>query len=278
MNNLEKYKECLNSIDLEVSRKDYLKKKIIINHEKKKKRKHIIYSLVIIFSIFLVNLCIAHADTIKNSINKVITKVINSSNSNGSNFDYYKIESDAIKELNYDANLRDPKCHKPINNYEGISDGDECYSLYSYEELEKELGIKLLKNDLFKDNRIILNKVSRIDEKIAYIKLLMPNPMEGKKNSNKTTDVFVEIAMRTKYNENKNNSIWTSILSSKENIREYNIKSINNKAYGTANNRFTQNVFILHDDIIYRLRISLNSDSLDNPDKEVQRILDAFYY
>lgn len=279
MKNFEKkYKNRLDSIDFSNERKDYLKSGIIEGYRKKEIRNNMIFSVLIIFCVLLIGTGIAYADDIKDSINKVITKIYNGKSSNGSNFTNYKIESDAIKELNYDANLRDPKCDKPINDYEGISENDECYSLYSYEELEKELGIKLLKNDLFKDNRIILNKVSRVDGKISYIKLRMPNPMEGKMNSNQTTDVFVEIAMRTKYNNNKNNNIWQSILSSEKNIREYDIKSINDKAYGTASNRFTQNVFILHDDVVYRLRISLCNDCLENPDKEVQRILDAFHY
>lgn len=279
MNNLEKkYKEKINSIDLPNERKDYLKGKLIKEYRKKEKIKNFFLSSLIVFSILLVGTGIAYADDIKNSINKVITKIYNGKSSNGSNFTNYKIESDAIKDLNYDANLRDPKCEKPINDYEGINENDECYSLYSYEELESELGIQLLKNDLFKDNRIILNKVSRIDGKISYIKLRMPNPMKGKMNSNESTDVLVEIAIRTKYNKNNNNNIWETILPSEKNIREYNIESIKCKVYGTASNRFTQNVFILHDDIVYRLRISIGKNALDNPDKEVQRILDAFHY
>lgn len=189
----ENYKNNLNRIEFSNDRKNDLKDKIILNYKKKEKRKNVVFSILIVFSILLVGTSITYADDIKYGINKVITKIYNGKSNDGSKYTNYKIESDAIVELNYDAILRDPKCEKIIDDYAGISNNDECYSLYSYEELEKELGIKLLKNDLFINNSLILNEVSRVDEKISYIKLRMPNPMNIKKESLDSTKIWVEI-------------------------------------------------------------------------------------
>ncbi len=54
--------------------------------------------------------------------------------------------------------------------------------IYTYEELEKVLGIEiLLKNDLFKDNRIVVTKISVRMKKISYLRFSMPNPMDAEK-------------------------------------------------------------------------------------------------
>ncbi len=279
MNRLKKeYIDNINNIIFTDEKNNYLKKETINRYKKKKKKENIVFSLMIMISILLIGTGVSYAEEIRDTINKVIIKINNTKTKSESNYTEYKIESTSKKELNYEANLKEPKCEKVINDYIGISENDECYSLYTYEELEKELGIKLLKNDLFKDNRMILIKVSRVDGKISYIKLRMPNPMNGEKNSNKSTKVWVEIAMRTKYNTNNIDTIWEANLSSDKNVREYNMASINNKAYGTANSRYTQNVFIVDDDIAYRLRIFIGNEYLDNPNEEVQRILDAFHY
>ena len=174
--------------------------------------------------------------------------------------------------------LRESTCQNYIGSCDIIDTIDECYSIYTYEELEKALGIEILKNDLFKDNRIVVTKISRKDEKISYLRFSMPNPMDAEKNSRKTTKIYMEIIMRTKYNTSNNDTIWEANLSSEKNIKEYYIKSINDKAYIFYTFSHTQSVFIIHDDILYRLKISIGDDYSSNPDKAVQKILEAFHY
>ena len=215
---------------------------------------------------------------IKASISKVITKISNRTTSNGSTYTNFKLESGARKKLNYDAVLRESTCQHQVASCDTVDAIDKCYSIYTYDELEKALGIEILKNDLFKDNRIVVTKVSRKDEKISYLRFSMPNPMDVEKNSGKTTKVYMEIIMRTKYNTSSTDTIWEANLSSEKNIKEYYIKSINDKAYIFYTFSHTQSVFIIHDDILYRLKISIGDDYSSNPDKAVQKILEAFHY
>ena len=231
-----------------------------------------------IFSILIIGTGITYANDIKASISEVITKINNRTTSNGSTYTNFKLESKARKKLNYDAVLRESTCQNYIGSCDTIDAIDECYSIYTYEELEKALGIEILKNDLFKDNRIVVTKISRKDEKISYLRFSMPNPMDAEKNSRKTTKIYMEIIMRTKYNTSNNDTIWEANLSSEKNIKEYYIKSINDKAYIFYTFSHTQSVFIIHDDILYRLKISIGDDYSSNPDKAVQKILEAFHY
>ncbi len=90
----------------------------------------------------------------------------------------------------------------------------------------------------------------------------MPNPMDAEKNSRKTTKIYMEIIMRTKYNTSNNDTIWEANLSSEKNIKEYYIKSINDKACIFYTFSHTQSVFIIHDDILYRLKISIEMITL----------------
>ena len=230
------------------------------------------------FSILIIGTGITYANDIKASISKVITKISNRTTSNGSTYTNFKLESKARKKLNYDAVLRESTCQNYIGSCDTIDAIDECYSIYTYEELEKALGIEILKNNLFKDNRIVVTKISREDEKISYLRFSMLNPMDVEKNSGKTTKIYMEIIMRTKYNTSSNDTIWEANLSSEKNIKEYYIKSINDKAYIFYTFSHTQSVFIIHDDILYRLKISIGDDYSSNPDKAVQKILEAFHY
>ena len=279
MNKLkEKYIDNISNIVLTDERNDYLKLETINRYKKRKKQNKIVFSLIMIFSILIIGTGITYANDIKASISEVITKISNRTTSNGSTYTNFKLESKARKKLNYDAVLRESTCQNYIGSCDTIDAIYECYSIYTYEELEKTLGIEILKNDLFKDNRIVVTKISREDEKISYLRFSMPNPMDAEKNSRKATKIYMEIIMRTKYNTSNNDTIWEANLSSEKNIKEYYIKSINDKAYIFYTFSHTQSVFIIHDDILYRLKISIGDDYSSNPDKAVQKILEAFHY
>lgn len=279
MNKLkEKYIDNISNIVLTDERNEYLKLETINRYKKRKKQNKIVFSLIMIFSILIIGTGITYANDIKASISEVITKINNRTTSNGSTYTNFKLESKARKKLNYDAVLRESTCQNYIGSCDTIDAIDECYSIYTYEELEKTLGIEILKNDLFKDNRIVVTKISREDEKISYLRFSMPNPMDAEKNSRKATKIYMEIIMRTKYNTSNNDTIWEANLSSEKNIKEYYIKSINDKAYIFYTFSHTQSVFIIHDDILYRLKISIGDDYSSNPDKAVQKILEAFHY
>ena len=280
MNKLkQEYIDNISNIVLTDERNDYLRLETIKQYKKRKKKNRIMFSLIMIFSILLIGTGITYAEEIKDGISKVITKITNLKTQNDSYYTNYKLESEARKKLNYKANLNEPRCQRSFNLFENISDDDACYFAYTPEELENVLGIKILKNDFFKDNRMLLTKVSRTDGNISYIKLHMPNPMNTKFGVRNQTAVWLDVAMRTKYNDKNIDTVWEANVSSENNIHEYYIKAINEKAYATyVSPKSTQNIIIIHDNIAYRLKVHMGTDDSNDPFGTVQKILDGFHY
>lgn len=273
------YIDNIDKIILTDERNKYLKIQTINRYYKNKKKNSIIFCLVAAFSILIVSAGVTYAEEIKDGISKVITKITNLKTQNDSYYTNYKLESEARKELNYNANLNEPRCQRSFNLFENISDDDACYSAYTPEELADVLGIKILKNDFFTDNRMLLTKVSRVDGNISYIKLHMPNPMNTKFGVRNQTAVWLDVAMRTKYNDKNIDTVWEANVSSENNIHEYYIKAINEKAYATyVSPKSTQNIIIIHDNIAYRLKVHMGTEDANNPFGTVQKILDGFHY
>ena len=273
------YIDNIDKITLTDERIKYLKKQTISRYYKTKKKNSIMLCLIAAFSILIVSAGVTYAEEIKDGISKVITKITNLKTQNDSYYTNYKLESEARKELNYKANLNEPRCQRSFNLFENISDDDACYSAYTPEELSNVLGIKILKNDFFKDNRMLLTNVSRVDGNISYIKLHMPNPMNTKFGVRNQTAVWLDVAMRTKYNDKNIDTVWEANVSSENNIHEYYIKAINEKAYATyVSPKSTQNIIIIHDNIAYRLKVHMGTDDANDPFGTVQKILDAFHY
>ena len=93
------------------------------------------------------------------------------------------------------------------------------------------------------------------------------------------TAVWLDVAMRTKYNDKNIDTVWEANVSSENNIHEYYIKAINEKAYATyVSPKSTQNIIIIHDNIAYRLKVHMGTEDANDPFGTVQKILDAFHY
>lgn len=275
MNDLEnQFKQHFDNISWSAEKEKKIKSGIISGYKNKQKKRKIIFSLIFSLSMVLLGTGITYAAEIKESINKIITNISKEKTNTGLTYVNYKIQSDARKELNYDAKLSEPMCTKFVDEFLGISKDDECYSTYTYESLEQILGIKILKNDLFKHNEFILKQLLREDGKISFIELQMINPTDAKKNSVEIPQVYFKIYIRTKYSKSKNNLLWDVNLFSEDKVHEYNVKKLNTKAYGTNYTSYGRNVFLVYDDIIYRIKIATGKE----PDKDTQKILDAFHY
>lgn len=278
MNDLKaQFKKQFDKLDIPSEREEILKNQIIDGYKKKQRNKKVVFSILIVFSGLLLGTGIIYAKDIKANIDKIVTKISERKNSQGILYKNYKIESDARKELNYDAKLEEPKCDDYIDNFTGITEDNKCYTLYTYDELESELGIKLLKNDLFERNKFILKRVSRINGKISFIELQIKNPMNAKMNSSETTYITMSVYMLTKYHKSKNNKLW-EFNDTSDGIHEYYIKNLDTTAHGTGHGHLSRYVFLVYDDIIYKLRIKAGGENVKYPDKEVQRILDSFHY
>lgn len=278
MNNIKKqFNQKFDKKRLSNTQEINIKNKIINGYKKKQKNKTIFLSLILIFNIILISTGITYGKEIKDYVTNMYIKVYTEKNNEGEDIQKLKIMSNLVTELNYDANLTEPKCASGINLFENTPINKECLPMYTYEELEKELDIKLLKNDLFKKNSFILTNMQKKDDKIASMTLTMGNTLvEDEDKESSASYVVYTINIRTKYNDNINNELNHGNYT-EDTIPKYKIDNLNTVAYGIEYGR-RRSIYFDYDNIMYSFSFNPNVASRDNPDDEVQKILDSFHY
>ncbi len=275
MKNLNsKFTKTFNEMQLSSEKEDYLKEKIITGYKKKQKRKKVFVSVIIVFGILLVGTGITSAKDFKANLDKLIMKVKVNQEGEPSRI---LVRYDGGKKINNDANLSEPKCETGIDTILNKPIKEECLSMYSYDELESELNTKLLKSDLFKKNRFILQDLKREDGIITSLKLLMANVL---------TPDFVDkvdgswIDMRILINTKKVNldddKVDYTVEDSENKFLKYYVKNLDSFAAGVKVGRIRM-VYLVYDDVLYNFSIIPSGKARDNPDEEVMRILDSLH-
>lgn len=277
MNKLkEKYIDNISNIVLTDERNNYLRLETINRYKKRKRNKKIIFSLIMMFSILIIGTGITYAEEIKEIVTSIFTKSY-TEKVDGNDVQKIKLKYNGVKEINYNADLKEPT-GSGIDSFKNEPIDKDSYSMYTYEELEKELGIKLLKNDLFKRDKFILKTLEKNDGKIAIISLYMTNVFKYDNKENKNVSfVSFNILIKTKYAERKENSELNHGNYTDETIPKYKVGKLNTIAYGIEYGK-RRRVYMEYDDVIYSFTLSTGADYRDKPDEEVQKILDAFHY
>lgn len=277
MNKLkEKYIDNISNIVLTDERNAYLRLETINRYKKRKRNKKIIFSLIMMFSILIIGTGIAYANEIKEIVSSIFTKSY-TEKVDGNDVQKIKLKYNGVKEINYNADLKEPT-GSGIDSFKNEPIDKDSYSMYTYEELEKKLGIKLLKNDLFKRDKFILKTLEKNDGKIATISLYMTNVFKYDNKENKNVSfVSFNILIKTKYAERKENSELNHGNYTDETIPKYKVGKLNTIAYGIEYGK-RRRVYMEYDDVIYSFTLSTGADYRDKPDEEVQKILDAFHY
>lgn len=277
MNKLkEKYIDNISNIVLTDERNAYLRLETINRYKKRKRNKKIIFSLIMMFSILIIGTGITYAEEIKEIVTSIFTKSY-TEKVDGNDVQKIKLKYNGVKEINYNADLKEPT-GSGIDSFKNEPIDKDSYSMYTYEELEKELGIKLLKNDLFKRDKFILKTLEKNDGKIAIISLYMTNVFKYDNKENKNVSfVSFNILIKTKYAERKENSELNHGNYTDETIPKYKVGKLNTIAYGIEYGK-RRRVYMEYDDVIYSFTLSTGADYRDKPDEEVQKILDAFHY
>ena len=277
MNKLkEKYIDNISNIVLTDERNAYLRLETINRYKKRKRNKKIIFSLIMMFSILIIGTGIAYANEIKEIVSSIFTKSC-TEKVDGNDVQKIKLKYNGVKEINYNADLKEPT-GSGIDSFKNEPIDKDSYSMYTYEELEKKLGIKLLKNDLFKRDKFILKTLEKNDGKIATISLYMTNVFKYDNKENKNVSfVSFNILIKTKYAERKENSELNHGNYTDETIPKYKVGKLNTIAYGIEYGK-RRRVYMEYDDVIYSFTLSTGADYRDKPDEEVQKILDAFHY
>ena len=277
MNKLnDSFTNTFDSIKLSKEKSNSLNKKIIFAYKQKRKKMKIIVSILAIASVLLVGTGIAYANEIKEIVSSIFTKSY-TEKVDGNDVQKIKLKYNGVKEINYNADLKEPT-GSGIDSFKNEPIDKDSYSMYTYEELEKKLGIKLLKNDLFKRDKFILKTLEKNDGKIATIGLYMTNVFKYDNKENKNVSfVSFNILIKTKYAETKENSELNHGNYTDETIPKYKVNQLNTIAYGIEYGK-RRRVYMEYDDVIYSFTLSTGADYRDKPDEEVQKILDAFHY
>lgn len=277
MNKLkEKYIDNISNIVLTDERNDYLKLETINRYKKRKKKNKIIFSLIMIFSILIIGTGITYAEEIKEIVTSIFTKSYTEKIDNNE-VQKIKLKYNSVKKINYEADLKEPT-GSGIDSLKNEPIDKDSYSMYTYEELEKELGIKLLRNDLFKRDKFILKTLEKKNGKISTISLYMTNVFKYDNKENKNVSfVSFNILIKTKYAERKENSELNHGNYTDETIPKYKVGKLNTMAYGIEYGK-RRRVYMDYDDVLYSFTLSPGADYHNKPDEEVQKILDGFHY
>lgn len=276
MKNLNsRFTKTFNEMQLSSEKEDYLKEKIVSGYKKKKKRKNVILSVIIVFGILLVGTGITSAKDFKANLDKLIMKV--KVNQEGEPSNQILVRYDGGKKINNAANLSEPKCETGIDSILNKPIKEECLSMYSYDELESELDIKLLKSDLFKKNRFILSDLKREDSKITSLKLFMANVL----TPDSIDEVYgswidMRILINTKKVNIDDDKVDYNVEDSENKFLKYYVKNLDSFAAGVKVGRIRM-VYLVYDDVLYNFSIIPSGKARDNPDEEVMRILDSLH-
>lgn len=277
---MNKINDCFNNtfdnIKLSESQSNDLNQRIILGYKKRKRNKKIIFSILVITSMILVGTGITYAEEIKEIVTSIFTKSYTEKIDNNE-VQKIKLKYNGVKEINYNADLKE-STSSGIDSFNNEPIDKDSYSMYTYEELEKKLGIKLLKNDLFKRDKFILKTLEKNDGKIATIVLYMTNVFKYDNKENKNVSfVSFNILIKTKYAERKENSELNHGNYTDETIPKYKVNQLNTIAYGIEYGR-RRSVYMEYDDVLYSFTLSPGADYHNKPDEEVQKILDGFHY
>ncbi len=277
MNKLnDSFTNTFDSIKLSKEKSNSLNQKIIFAYKQKRKKMKIIVSILAIASVLLVGSGIAYANEIKEIVSSIFTKSYTEKVDNN-DVQKIKLKYNGVKEINYNADLKEPT-GSGIDSFKNEPIDKDSYSMYTYEELEKKLGIKLLKNDLFKRDKFILKTLEKNDGKIATIGLYMTNVFKYDNKENKNVSfVSFNILIKTKYAERKENSELNHGNYTDETIPKYKVNQLNTIAYGIEYGK-RRRVYMEYDDVLYSFTLSTGADYHNKPDEEVQKILDGFHY
>lgn len=272
----DRFNNTFDNIKLSKSQSYDLNQKIILGYKKRKKKNKIIFSLIMMFSILIIGTGITYAEEIKEIVTSIFTKSY-TEKVDGNDVQKIKLKYNGVKEINYNADLKE-LTGSGIDSFKNEPIDKDSYSMYTYEELEKELGIKLLRNDLFKRDKFILKTLEKKNGKISTIILYMTNVFKYDNKENKNVSfVSFNILIKTKYAESKENSELNHGNYTDETIPKYKVGKLNTIAYGIEYGK-RRRVYMDYDDVLYSFTLSPGADYHNKPDEEVQKILDGFHY
>lgn len=211
----DKTKEFFDGLEISNERKEEIYKKIVRSKEKKYNLKFLIATASCCFVLLLGIISVAYAEEIKQSLNTLRVKYFQKS-VDDKEFLMTDVRSDSKSVINYDAELS-------LDNE------------YSYDDLEKKLGINILDNSLFKKKDFIVKNIEKKNGNIGFLLLGIDNVFdehpdqitdEGNIYSHEYIKCNFEVSISSKYSEKSPGRVY----SSSNKIEEIYISSLDTNA------------------------------------------------
>ena len=252
----QEYKNFINEFNLSNDEYEEIKNNILFNDNQKSHIFKLKYAVIILVALFISTIGIVSASQIINNL-KIKTR------------DNLPFEESNSIELNTDV----------IFNKDLPSDLFIKDNYYTYEEIEKKLDYKLLKNKYFDEKLFQVKSITTNDGYISDITFSFTN--KNLEVSSKNLDF--NITLKTKYSKDMN-YLWMG----GENLKkeQYFIKSLNTESimikYSIFNDIGSIMADFVYNNVIYEVR----SDSINYSEKtldyayslnDIKNILEGFY-
>lgn len=268
INNLKsKYKKVFDEVKIENEEADDIFRDVLIRGERKKKTRKFFYSLCLFLTIFTIAISITYAKEIKNIANTFIVKYITKDDDTT----YLNVESNAIKEIDEQADLEEVDFVGELDRINGN------YKSYSFEELEKILGIKLLKSNKFQNQNLIIDHLEKKDNKITKITIDLDNIFNYSNGSNKKIYADCTMEIKTKYNLANEKDTGIDGISSVQEFWEYHIENLNTDSVIIKDKYFPSHLMVKfdYDNVTYSFDTFIFTE---DPESELYKILESLNY
>ncbi len=246
----KKYKKFINSVNLSDNDYQEIKKNILLNNTKKFSFK-LKYALLLFLVLFISVFGVVNADKIIKHFNIVTNDGMPFEKSHDKSF-----ISNGVIDKSY------PKDLFTENSY------------YTYNEIEKKLGVHLLKNKYLDSDLFLLHNLKIKKDMIAFAGFTLVN--KDKPEINKFKNIRMSLSINTKYSSEPSE---LNIKGANIYYEEYYIKSLNTEALIVTNSKEFASLVIIeftYENISYELELDSLNFNDENQVQNIHNILESF--
>lgn len=284
------YKKEFDKVDISTKDKNRIYNNIVST---KRNNYYVFRKLAIICSVlvFVSFIGIAYAEEIGKIFNELFSNKTVEVNPDGEKLTMEEIIYKTKDNLKQDISFEDPSsCNGIYDQYyvhEGQTTDDDCYKLYSYEEIEKELNIKILKSELFKKDKLTLDTLYKENNKITFLSFKgkkMYNDYPVRKDINEHFNIetpdsdkypIVNFNIYLLDKDNKDNGELVINKAPDYDVSEYTNDNLNINGIKVSHEKDYVALYFTYDNVLYL--ISVDTFHLDNLDatKELDKIVES---
>lgn len=254
---------------------DRIQKQIMIKYNNHKKTKKITVSIISLLMLTLVGFGIVYAQEIGEVVKSLFAVKTNYTDGNGIEHEVFDLKSKDYIEFNDNLELDEPNC-KTKSIWKSVSKDTEGCEFYSDTDIEKMLGVKLIKSNLDLKKDYLLKSVRKTEEDkislVSFKKLDFYNDYENEKE-----DVpYVSFWITARSSEWGNDTLTRIKEEQYEEVKKIKIDNINVEGYLLSGRR-SRRIYIVYDKLTYTIDIVSNARIISDLDKEVENLINSLY-